>query len=89
LKNRKLKKEKQYLEQKGYTVAINYPFKGVELVRRYSDPTNYRHSLQIEINRRLYMNEVTLEKMGGYNDLKTSITGLIKILADYSKTKIK
>jgi len=80
---------KEYLEQKGYTVTINYPFKGVELVRRYSDPTNYRHSLQIEINRRLYMNEITLEKIGGYNDLKTSITGLIKILADYAKTKIK
>jgi N-formylglutamate amidohydrolase len=80
---------KEYLEQKGYTVAINYPFKGVELIRRYSNPKESRHSLQIEINRRLYMNEITLEKIGGYNDLKTSITGLIKILADYAKTKIK
>ena len=80
---------KEYLEQKGYTVAINYPFKGVELVRRYSDPKKFRHSLQIEINRRLYMNGITLEKTGDYNDLKTSITGLIKILADYAKTKIK
>jgi len=79
---------KEYLEQKGYTVAINYPFKGVELVRRYSDPKKYRHSLQIEINRRLYMNEITLEKTDGYNDLKTAITGLIKTLADYAKTKI-
>jgi N-formylglutamate amidohydrolase len=80
---------KEFLEQRGYTVAINYPFKGVELVRRYSAPSNYRHSLQIEINRRLYMNEISLEKTEGYNNLKASITDLIKILADYAKTKIK
>jgi hypothetical protein len=35
------------------------------------------------------MNEITLEKTGGYNDLKNTITGLIKILAKYAKTKTK
>ena len=46
----------------GYDVKVNDPYKGVELVRAYSDPKKGRHSLQIEINKRLYMNEATLQK---------------------------
>ena len=41
----------------GYRVKVNDPYKGVELVRAYSDPKAGRHSLQIEINKRLYMDE--------------------------------
>ncbi|MEX2311023.1 MAG: N-formylglutamate amidohydrolase, partial [Rhodospirillales bacterium] len=37
----------------GYDVAVNWPMKGVELVRRHGRPVENRHSLQIEINRRL------------------------------------
>ena len=44
----------------GYRVKVNDPYKGVELVRAYSDPKAGRHSLQIEINKRLYMDEATL-----------------------------
>src|SRR5438477_9101076 len=31
---------------------------GVELVRAYSDPARGRNSLQIEVNRKLYMDEI-------------------------------
>jgi len=43
----------EFLSAAGLDVKINDPYKGVELVRRYSDPDNGRHSLQIEINRGL------------------------------------
>jgi N-formylglutamate amidohydrolase len=43
------------LQSRGYEVKVNDPFKGVELVRAYADPAAGRHSLQIEINKRLYM----------------------------------
>ncbi len=39
----------------GYDVRVNDPFKGVELVRAYADPAAGRHSLQLEVNKRLYM----------------------------------
>ena len=42
-----------FLNGRGYRVSINHPYKGVELVRRHSDPTRHRHSIQIEVNRRL------------------------------------
>ena len=55
----------------GYDVKVNDPYKGVELVRAYSDPKAGRHSLQIEINKRLYMDEATLEKTAGFAALQT------------------
>jgi len=41
----------------GYKVGINNPYKGAELIRKYADPANKRYSLQIELNRALYMHE--------------------------------
>ena len=50
------------LQEMGYNVALNNPYKGVEILRRYGKPQQGRHALQMEISRRLYVNEQTLEK---------------------------
>ncbi len=76
------------LKTLGYRVAVNNPYKGVELVRRYADPTQGRHSLQLEINRRLYMNEETLEKHSGFEPLRDAMTHLIRRIADYASDHI-
>ena len=67
----------------GYQVKVNDPYKGVELVRAYSAPGAGRHSLQIEINKRLYMDEDTLMKNDGFDSLRSSLTGLLKEIARY------
>lgn len=79
---------KDYLENAGFSVQVNFPMKGVELVRRYSDPAQNRHSMQIEVNRRHYMNEETIEKSTGFDDFKTHISGLIASLASYAKAQV-
>lgn len=61
----------------GYNVKVNDPYKGVELVRAYSDPKAGRHSLQIEINKRLYMDEATLQKAAGFAVLQTNLSTLL------------
>ena len=68
------------LRDRGYSVAYNHPYKGVELVRRYSDPSNHRHSLQVEINRKLYMDEQTLAMHPGADALKASLRALVEML---------
>jgi len=78
---------KSYLENAGFSVQVNFPMKGVELVRRYSDPATRRHSMQIEVNRRHYMNEETIEKSMGYDGFKSHLTGLIETLATYAKAQ--
>ena len=66
----------------GYDVKVNDPYKGVELVRAYSDPKTGRHSLQIEINKRLYMNEATLEKNAGFGALQKNLGELLRTIVD-------
>src|SRR3546814_21119803 len=41
----------------GYPVKINEPYKGVELVWRSCDPAAGRHSLQLQVNRKIYKDE--------------------------------
>lgn len=68
------------LRAQGYSVAVNDPYKGFELVRRNGRPTEGRHSVQIEVNRRLYMEEATLSKAEAFLDIEESLTGLTKAL---------
>jgi N-formylglutamate amidohydrolase len=72
------------LEQMGYDVRINDPYKGVELVRRFGQPHLGRHSLQIEVNRRLYMNEETLERTPGFEKLRRDLDMLVAAVAAYA-----
>ncbi|MBT2335927.1 N-formylglutamate amidohydrolase [Variovorax paradoxus] len=50
----------EHLRERGYSVDYNHPYKGVELVRRHGRPAGHRHSIQVEVNRKLYMDEATL-----------------------------
>ena len=74
------------LTEMGYAVAINDPYKGVELVRAYSDPERGRHSLQLEINKRLYMNETTRAKTEGFRKLQADLAALVNAVLDYART---
>jgi N-formylglutamate amidohydrolase len=82
----------KFLQGLGYEVAINKPFKGVELVRAFSDPSAGRHSLQIEINKRLYMHTDRIEKHEGFNKLQGQLMQLMHVLGErfgYAQTMIR
>ena len=68
----------------GLSVAINDPYKGVELVKRFGRPLENRHSIQIEVNRKLYMNELTRERKTNYPVLKASLQRVMKKLAGFA-----
>lgn len=70
----------QHLQALGYSVEYNHPYKGVELVRRYSDPARQRHSIQLEINRKLYMDEQTLAPGAGFDTLRGHLRSLVALL---------
>jgi N-formylglutamate amidohydrolase len=72
----------------GYQVAINDPYKGVELVRRHGRPREGRHSLQIEVNRRLYMDEATLERAAGFPALQADLERLLGRLVDFVLARV-
>ena len=70
---------------RGYTVAINDPYKGLELIMRYSDPGAGRHALQIEINRSLYMHEGRITKNAGFDELKEDLDRLLDAVVDFAR----
>jgi N-formylglutamate deformylase len=72
-----------HLRDQGFNVAINNPFKGVELVSRYSDPSDGRHSLQIELSRGLYMHERRVEKHERFTGFKAVLQSLTGALASF------
>jgi N-formylglutamate deformylase len=47
--------------QVGYSVAINEPYAGQDLLREFGEPARGHQSLQIEFNRAIYLNEKTRE----------------------------
>ena len=69
-------------------MAINDPYKGVEIVRRHGRPAAARHSLQIELNRRLYMEETTLEPNANYANLERDLERLLAAVASHVRTAI-
>ncbi len=72
------------LHRFGYRVRINEPYKGVEVVRRHGRPAEGRHSLQLEINRRLYMDERTLEKGPRFEIVKSHLTELVATVCTWA-----
>ncbi len=73
------------LRRLGYVVRINDPYKGVELVRCHGRPAEGRHSLQIEVNRRLYMDEHTLEKGPHFDLVRSHMTVLTATICDWAR----
>lgn len=71
----------------GYTVRINEVYKGVEIVKRHGRPAENRHSLQIEVDRALYMDQKTLAKSEGFERLQADITRLIDELRGFARAR--
>jgi N-formylglutamate deformylase len=69
------------LAARGYDVKVNDPFKGVELVRAYANPAAGFHSLQLEVNKRLYMDQSTLQKHAGFGRLQADLMDLLAAIA--------
>jgi N-formylglutamate deformylase len=72
----------------GYKVAVNHPYKGGYCIRAYGNPTRNRHSLQIEINRSLYMNEAEFSKSANFLAFQADLKQVAETVAAYVNTKI-
>lgn len=77
----------EFLKGRGYSVDINWPMKGVELVRRYGDPSANRHSLQIELNRKLYMDEALIEKNHLYAEMAALMLDMNAAMAEFVRAQ--
>ena len=71
----------------GYRVALNDPYKGAAILRRHGAPAEGVHSVQIEINRALYLDEDAVELTGGFAKLRGDIARLTERLAEAAEQR--
>jgi N-formylglutamate amidohydrolase len=71
------------LRSHGLRVLRNKPYAGGFITQNHGSPHRGQHALQIEINRSLYMNEATLEKNAGFQQIRTILAGLSASLLPY------
>lgn len=76
------------LADAGYEVTVNTPYQGAELVRAWPDPSLNRHSLMIEVNRRLYLNEKTREPNADFEKTQQLLTDWTAALADFVRARL-
>lgn len=66
----------RFFRREGFTVARNAPYAGGYTTRKYGRPRRGVHVLQIEINRSLYMNEMSIERTRGFDSLQKQLSAL-------------
>ncbi len=71
----------EHLDALGYVVVRNKPFAGGFTTRHYGNPREGVHTVQIEINRVLYMDEMRIEKNSNFDRMAAHMTEIIETLA--------
>ncbi len=73
----------------GYTVSRNDPFAGGFITRHYGRPATGRHTLQIEINRRLYMEEDRIDRNANFATLARHLGTFVRAIAAEAASLIR
>ncbi|MBX5158631.1 MULTISPECIES: N-formylglutamate amidohydrolase [unclassified Rhizobium] len=71
------------LEEMGFAAIRNKPYAGGFITEHYGRPSRGLHALQIEVNRAIYVDEVTLEKRGDFAVVAEAVTAFMQQMADY------
>lgn len=71
----------------GYRVTHNAHFIGAEAVRKHGNPAENIHSLQIEMNRSLYMDEATSLRGKKLPEIQSHLKTLASRIADHARAK--
>jgi N-formylglutamate deformylase len=71
------------LEEMGFAAIRNKPYAGGFITEHYGRPSRGLHALQIEVNRSIYVDEVTLERRSDFSTVVTAITSFMQQMADY------
>lgn len=78
-----------FLAGLGYSVRRNIPYAGGYITSHYGRPAEGRHTLQIEINRALYLNEETITPHAGLARIAEQMTRLTRLLVQDGPAAIR
>lgn len=69
----------------GFKVGYNWPYYGGYITEKYGNPLENHHTLQVELNRSLYMDEKTKVKKKDFQKIQGQLSQAIELI--YSKLK--
>jgi N-formylglutamate deformylase len=72
----------------GYRVSINDPYAGQDLIREHGRPGIGSESLQIEINRKLYLDEETREPNARYSQTRDDVNRVLRVIAAFIQAEV-
>ena len=76
-------------EHAGFEVKENWPYKGGRITQTYGSPVRGRHSIQVEMNRALYMNEETKEiDQKGFKECQVKIEKAFELITEQLKSHV-
>jgi N-formylglutamate deformylase len=70
-----------------FQVAINEPYQGADIVRAHGHPARGRFSVQIEINRALYLDEATCERSARFPEIRDLLTAFAGAAAELLRSR--
>ena len=76
-----------FLTDAGYYVEKNKPYAGGYITEHYGKPSEGFHTLQLEVNRKLYMNETSYDLLGNSDEMKNLFSELISALINKTLEK--
>mgnify|MGYP000005465181 CR=1 FL=1 len=74
--------------RRGYRTTVNDPYRGDYLIRRYADPAAGREALQIEINRRVYLDEERYSPHEGYARFAADLADVLAEIVDWTRSRL-
>lgn len=69
-----------YFEQKGYSIGVDWPYKGTIVPLAHYQKNEKVNSIMLEVNRELYLNEPSNEKSKKYNETKKIVARFIEMI---------
>ncbi|CDZ53787.1 N-formylglutamate amidohydrolase [Neorhizobium galegae] len=73
----------QFLEGMGFSAVRNKPYAGGFITEHYGRPVRGLHALQIEINRALYVDEMTLARRPEFPVIAAALSTFMRQMADF------
>ena len=76
-----------FLTDAGYYVEKNKPYAGGYITEHYGNPSEGFHTLQLEVNRKLYMNETSYDLLGNSDEIRNLFSDLVSTLINKTHEK--
>ena len=73
---------KAIFEKHNFFVTKNHPFSGGYITKQYGNPSDAIHVIQIEINKKLYMDENSIKKNKNFENFRMKLTSVIEELSN-------